>query len=113
MQVGENLKRTSLGPRVKGTTQLWPEAPQEAVSSVLFAQAFSLTYVTQEIPTRAVLQQDQSLQISPSLSVTPNTSSPPGIQCGSSLPGDLSSTHLKGSQVLPPCGTAKHKLSNS
>lgn len=43
MQVGENLKRASLGTRVKGTTQLWPEAPQEAVRSVLFAQAFSLT----------------------------------------------------------------------
>lgn len=43
MQVGENLKRASLGARVRSTTQLRPVAPQEAVSSVLFAQAFSLT----------------------------------------------------------------------
>lgn len=43
MQVGENLKRASLGARVKSTTQLRPGAPRQAVSSVLFAHAFSLT----------------------------------------------------------------------
>lgn len=56
VQVGENLKTSSLGATVKCTTQLRLVTPPQALIAVLSAHAFSLTKVLWEVATWTVLK---------------------------------------------------------